>query len=401
ASDVTEWLDNGGTVEFLNELTGELPEYGTVECKNIGGIFFFKWADKNIQAEISVIKENLNGLYCEVVFSPLGNAKPYIRNIVNLLKASEKSTFAKSLQPKREDIQCAELLEEASEEVIKGYREGEDVVDLDTLEAPRTSKYRLYPFYEESEITTLYGAHETLKSYKMYYDAILIQNGLEIDGLRAAKGNVLILDYETHKFAGRERVKALIKGLRKQGLKSPLYRKCKRALPLDILNIQKLILEHGIKVVFVDSVGMSCGGDANSQETMTSYYRALRALDVTVITIDHEPRDANNIYGSVYKEIIARDIFETSTTAGAEDTIKHLIVKHTKTNNRGRIPNISFKFEFDGDEDSIETVIVSRAEVPETATVFGAEGTKDTLIAHFKKNQNIPDTPKHTAYQIK
>jgi len=83
---------------------------------------------------------------------------------------------------------------------------------------------------------------------------------------------------------------------------SLFYWQCDRPLPQMIDVIRRVIREHKIDYVVVDSIAYACGGDAESSEIASRYKVATQAFGVGSLHLAHVPKngDTNKPFGSAY-----------------------------------------------------------------------------------------------------
>lgn len=142
-------------------------------------------------------------------------------------------------------------------------------------------------------------------------------------------GPILYLDWETCEQDLNIRWSLLNNG-RRDGI---IYRRCAGSLAAELDYLQGVVLESKPVLVIVDSAGPACAGDLNSAEVAIEYFRALRYLDVTSLTVAHTPKNhPGTIIGSAYFMNLARSAWEvrSSSEEGSDEMI--LGVAHRKNN---------------------------------------------------------------------
>jgi len=101
--------------------------------------------------------------------------------------------------------------------------------------------------------------------------------------------SVLYADWETSAGDHRDRLEALF------GADMPdvLYARCEAPMTFEADRLRRLIVAHGIKYAFFDSIGYGCDGKPEDAEVANAYFRALRRLRVGATLIAHINRSEN------------------------------------------------------------------------------------------------------------
>src|SRR5207237_8385433 len=113
----------------------------------------------------------------------------------------------------------------------------------------------------------------------------------------------LYLEYESDQEISERRLGTLHRGHPELGEASPLYRRMMQPLTADFSILTRIIAEHDVQVLVVDSLAMACGGSPlQDPSTAVAYFAALRQLPCASISIAHVPNNAETptIYGSVF-----------------------------------------------------------------------------------------------------
>jgi len=353
------------------------------ELKRIADVFLFNWTKGGIEAKLDHISERGDGVSGELLIK-YKNEHVY-HGKINLISPQSKNTLVKSLSSRVNHLDWGAVIEQIAFKTLDQYRIGEPVVQLGTL-APRTTpRYRLYPFILEGERVIFYGFGGSGKSKLSQFMALMVQNGLNLMGMTTVKGNTLILDWESSAHTVDEWLKACRNGLGMPDLDLPLYRYCTRGLQDDIESVQQIILDNHIELIIVDSVGMAIGGDAESQDMARTYFNALRSLKIASISIDHKAKKGKGIYGSVYKENIARATFEFRAHRNEASPILNVGIFNLKANDTPIIQSSGFKLEIIGDEDYIETVEVSQQDTRYVPEIDASLSQRQQIINFLKE----------------
>ena len=184
------------------------------------------------------------------------------------------------------------------------------------------------------------------KSWLALYMALLVSTGrIGLGGLLPIPGPVLYLDYETDADTVWTRINQLTSALNIPLPEDFYYREMVQTVAGDIIEIAKMVLAHDIKMVVVDS-GAPATAEPEAQAAVTEYFRSLRALDVTSLTIAHISKTGklNQPFGSIFWRNAPRSnirIFGQSEDGGFISAIRH-----TKANNGQLLPDRALRFMF-------------------------------------------------------
>lgn len=207
--------------------------------------------------------------------------------------------------------------------------------------------------------------HNTGKTFFCLRLAISLATGREFLGYQPQEAvPTLFIDYEDNEKTASFRlsrlcadptlrlsskdVKHYIRYLNPQG--APLY--------TIVPALKKIIREHNIGLVLVDSVASACGAEPEKAEAAAQYYNALKALNVTTLSIAHvvktEGAKQDKAFGSVFWHNLARNTWnlqgeedpeEDKTTLGAVmgEKSKQLGLFHRKFNGGPKSQPINVK----------------------------------------------------------
>lgn len=328
---------------------------------SIGGLYRLRWEDEQIVIHVERLYENSHfEVSCELQINTLSPASPthlHGGTRLNITSAESRRRLAKYLNEDVSPNNWTAILEQTSVMVLAEWRKGAPVIELAQHAVKEALGMRVAPILQERQATVFYGEGDTLKSFMALFLAVLVKSGEKQAGLVPEPGNVLYLDYETDEDTMWERAGMIATGL---GLGIPeglYYRYMHQPLAADIEQIKRIVLDRGIEFVVVDSAAPAVM-EPESASMTTEYFRALRSLRITSLTIAHLAKNTKVAapFGSIYWRNLPRANFEVK----ASREFKHVIVglKNTKSNNRRRLHDLGFTFEFDND-----LVVVEKAEV--------------------------------------
>jgi len=248
--------------------------------------------------------------------------------------------------------------------VLAEWRKGSPTIELATHKVRDALGMRVEPILQERQATLFYGEGDTLKSFIALYLALIVRFGDKATGLTPEPGNVLYLDYETDEDTMWQRAGMIAIGLGRDIPEGLFYRYMHQALAADIQQINRIVLDKGIEFIIIDSAAPAVL-EPESAAMTTEYFRALRSLRTTSLTIAHVPKNAKEAtpFGSSFWRNLPRATFRVQ----ASRELKHVAVglKHTKSNNGRRLHDLGFRFDFENEMVVVESIDVK--EVPELA----------------------------------
>lgn len=315
------------------------------------GIYTLVWEQEKISVRIDRLREDgHNNVTGEILVQTLLPATPsHLHQArLNLTSTAARRTLATQLRERIEEPDWTMIVEQACVLVLQKHREGEPAIDLKDMPAPEGPHYRLEPLLPEGHPSLIFGAGGVGKSLLALYFAVLVSSGYQWHNLIAMPGRVLFLDFETSGSELRERAIAIEAGLRDPGGSDIVYRFCVQPLANDIEQIQRIVSDRQIELVIIDSLGPACGGNPNDSEPVIAYFRALRSLRITTLTIDHPAKNATTAtpYGSVYKLNLSRSVFELRKEQEPGEDAMRLGLFHRKTNFGKLLPPIGLHVAF-------------------------------------------------------
>jgi len=346
---------------------------------SIGDVFELRWVEEKIRIKVDHLHESSLGVYAEITASQdSGDKSLHLQHArVNMLTVSAKKGLARQLSD-RVDLDWDTIIEQTCVNVLREYRKGEPVIQVGGLPEHKKARYRLYPYVLDKEITAIYGLGGSGKSYFVIYIAVCVQCGHSFFGIEPIQGNALILDWEGSQYVADMRVKALKKGMAIESKELPYYRRCSHLLRDDTQEIQRIVLEHNIKMVIIDSVGMASGFD-DYHSSAISMLRALRSLGVACLCIDHTPKAGESLFGSVYKTNEARSVFELQGMQSPGEDKSDIALFHRKINDGRLVKPVSYHVEFTGDNEVTESVAFTKQDIQGVAEFAKQTAMKEQI----------------------
>jgi len=346
--DAFNFIAQGGNVDELLKTARkwEPIPHGPQVTAN-GGVFVYDWPEHDTRIQIDRVRESKDTFTAEIFVSHGGERIHQAR--LTLLSGRSRAEIAQQCIKKLDTIEWAQLIEFACLTTVERYRQGEPVVEIGNSPLSEKPQHLLYPFLVEGQANLVYGAGGTCKSYLSATMALALLTNKEIAGIKPTRSaKTLILDYETSAQETNERIRYLKQGLGLVTAQNVLYRFGHQNVVSEIVDIQRLVSEHNVGLVVVDSYGMACGGDAWSQQVARDYFMALRSLRVTTLTIDHIAKGENGSspFGSVYKVNEARSVWEIMASSEPDSDVVDVSLTHRKFNAGKRLKPVGFRFTF-------------------------------------------------------
>ena len=339
-----------------------------------GSGYTLQWPLLQIQMHVSRLRSDNGRVSAEVRVSSTSAAVPgHLHQARHTLNSTQsKRQLAKALASNFNGIEWEGYVEQACVCILERLRAGAPVIELATLPPRPVEEERLSPLLLERQPTLLFGEGSSGKSLLATYCAVLIGGGVSDPHtqLRGRQGRILYLDYETDEYEVGERITAICQGLGIQRPTGIFYRRCAQPFDEQIEELQEVVTDKQIDVVIVDSVGYACGGEPESADFVLRYFRALRSLNVTSLSIDHVSKSAEQgrprtPFGSVYKSNSARSVWEVVKSQEAGSDVLSVGLYHRKVNNGRLLKPIGLRIDFA--EDIVSFSRQEVADVPELA----------------------------------
>ena len=316
----------------------------------IGGIYNYQWEQESVQIILERLREDSRRtVTAEIRISarPEGHIHQTRINLLATRSRNEVARYCRDRCQRGRDWEA--IIEQLCVMTLDVFREGEPIVNLGEVDPPAEPIYRLRPFVVEGEATIIYGEGGIGKSYLAGFMAATVDQNLSSDICDPIPGKVLYLDFETTRDIAARRFQGLRRGFGFGGVSNVIYRFCHQSLPSDIGEIQRIVAEHDIELVVVDSAGPACGGDPESAASAINYFTALRSLRKSSITIAHRSKNGSvGPFGSVYWVNYPRMAYELKKSQEVDEDVMHVALIHRKVND-GRLQHpMSFKIEWHG-----------------------------------------------------
>jgi len=377
------------------------------------GIGFINYAWPELRLRVIAERYTDDG-YAELSFySVKGSNESLLHTTrVNLLATTTMNSLAKRLEKNSQDIPWTDILTYITGKTMEIARRGEPAVPIGKKPESMKVEYQLSPILEKGHPTTIYSPGGYAKSYLAAYIACLVQFNIvgiadSHSCLMPTAGNVLYLDWEASQADHERRLWAIKQGLGINNEDTLLYRFCHQPLANDIHNVQRLVADHVIDLVIIDSQIAAEGYGPNPSQVSSQYYNALRSLRCTTLTLDHVSKsewkgsgdsDSLGPYGSVVKFNRSRSQFELKKSQAAGDDYLELALVHRKHNEGKLLKPTGIRIEFNQDtEGQLESVTFTACDVGDNPELSKVQTLRDRLIGILKSG---PRTVKELAEKL-
>lgn len=325
-----------------------------------GNVFRLHWPEEGVAATVRRLHSGEPYVRGEVVWasSAPGEQGHIHQGLLSLNSSSSKTQVAKVLAERHPDKDWSTIVEQLAVLVLGVFRRGEPVAPLVPGAVGREAIPRaIEPLFFEGQPHVLFGEPGTMKSYLGLLLALLAATGggsADIPFCARRGMRPLYLDWESTRQDQADRLGRLERGLGLRSDERIAYRYCTPPLSHDVEQVQEAILDLGVDLVVIDSLGPAAGGDLNSAESAQDFFAALRTLQCTSIILAHVAKNADptrrTIFGSQFFNALARGTAEIKRhqEPGADSVSVGI---YPRKSNLGRLERpLGLTFTFAGDE---------------------------------------------------
>ncbi|MBU2597553.1 MAG: AAA family ATPase [Planctomycetes bacterium] len=325
--------------------------------------YLYKWTEANILISVDRVDDGKRAVIAEITIESYPKLEHIWQSRFNMTSSQSRLQLSKQLQPKIPSID--QILESLCLTFLKQLRQGEPVIEIGNLPRRTALDYLLQPIILNKELNLIFGAGGIGKSYLAALCSLLIQTGYQYLNLVPKRANVLYLDYETSSEELNQRIVNLKEGLGITLNEGITYRLCSQPLHEEIPEIRRIIGQHNIGFLVVDSIGGACGGEPESAEVILRFFTSLRSLKVTPLCIDHVAKvgTAGTPFGSIYKFNTVRNLFEMKKNQEVGEDFLEVALIHRKINVGKLLEPIGYRFNFQEDKTLISSIEPSQ--IPE------------------------------------
>ena len=226
---------------------------------------------------------------------------------------------------------------------------GGKLVWFDRMGEPAPQEFVADPAIPKAFPAVLHGMGGSAKSYLALHFAILRTSvGGHWLGSRVYRGGkVLVVDFELNRNIFNSRVRKLARGmgLNPSDIAGLAYYEVGDTPTATVFeDAHKMCQQYGFDVVVIDSVGPALEGDTTLAKDVLKFYRdrisPLCSIGTTPLLIDHQARaytddeyQSKGVFGSSYKEHLARSVFQVQPKPTDEDSDTLVVrMRHRKAN---------------------------------------------------------------------
>jgi len=297
---------------------------------------------------------------------------------VNLLSTSTMNQLVKRMETNSAETPWQQCLTYIAKTAMEYQRRGEPGEILQPI--PGTVKhpgYYIEPLLLKGLPNLIHGAKGANKTTLGLVALGLCANGVNdsMTGLVAnEEARVGILDWENDKDTTIYNISCLIEAQTIPYFE-PAYLRCSLPLVDDVQKIADWVTENRLDIVLIDSLGQAAGTDSfdsSGKRAALRFFQASRQLKVTTLIIGQESKNEEGkktIYGSVYFQYYARNIFELKATKDPLDPkILHLALFHTDANFSGLHEPLGFRTTYEPGSTLVESEEVKLSQFLERAS---------------------------------
>jgi hypothetical protein len=324
-----------GKLKPATELAGKGPQLIAER-----GVYTVLWhVPEQVQFEFDLLRvdRRTGTMTAEVTVWTHWPVTDYIHSAsLNLSSTQARSTLAKHLagRVKDRELDWPALVETAVVKVRNAYRAGEPAILLRDAPEPMLSGAILPPIVSTEGATLWYGDGGTGKSELALAAGCVIHSGRGdvLAGLEpVAMRRTAFLDWEWTASVHRGRLSRLWPD---DELPDLMYVRCSLPLAQDVERLRRMVREHGIEFVVIDSVALAAGGDPERAETAIEFYGGLRQLEVDALLIAHVTKqgDGEKPFGSTFWHNSARSTWYVRKAQDAGSSSLRVAMVNKKAN---------------------------------------------------------------------
>ena len=322
-----------------------------------GSVYTARWKDEALSMHFNRLREASSGsVSAEVLIQNHNDTNPHVHHArLNLVSTRSRAEVAKHCTDRFPTIDWVARIEQACVAALRTYREGEPVVDITEMPVSERLRYRVEPLLVEGHPNLIFGDGGLGKSLFATYLSVLIAGGIVTNRLICEPGKVLYLDYEASVDELKERYDAISAGLETDP-PSMMYQFNYEPVAGRIEELQAIVAEHNIGFVIIDSAAPACGDEPEMTKNAIAFFRALRSLKVTTLTVAHVSKAGGGKagpFGSKFWLNYPRSVWEVRKAQEPGQNSIDFSLWHRKVNSSGLLAPLAYRVRFDTDEKQI------------------------------------------------
>ena len=302
------------------------------------------WPRESVSLLFDRIAERSDGTHAEI--TPIMNGANFptptqlTPSRVNLLNNRSREDWCRRIGKVsgKTGIPWDRVLENSVSYVLRVFRRGESEVLLDAPTYPQ-KEYAVKPLVYQNLPSVIFALAAKCKSLTALFLCLLAECGESMCGLTVSQSHqTLFLDWELDQSVQGFRKQQILKSHPTLQTPGPLYRRMYRPLSDELQTIMKLVQEHDISLLIIDSLAPATGGDQIGAEGALRFFEALRLLNIGCLILAHTPKNTEQktIYGNVFNHNLSRSVWELKSTQ-EENSNEVCLGFYHKKNNLGRL----------------------------------------------------------------
>jgi hypothetical protein len=351
----------------------------------------FSWPDEGVEVLVDRLTESKSDLLAEVTVRTAAPFPGLLRQAkFNLSSTRVRNEWIRTLSERGLEVDWYAIIEQVCTLSLRRWREGSPIIDLAQVEPREDDAYLLRPYIVEGAASGLFADGGVGKSLFALAAALTLATGQPILGVVPSRiCSVLYLDWEWDQDAHAERLLALCEGA---GIEVPRdriwYRREIASINETAPSIRRQIVEKGIGLVIIDSLGFARGGEPESADLTIRTFASFRSFGVPTLFIDHIAKhstDRQHSFGSVYTRNSARLMWRIDAEEQDQRGTRRLGLVNTKWNRSHQKPRGLL---LTTETDTFDHLVLARFDDcdPPLVTVR-AGGIKEALIALLRQNE--------------
>tara|TARA_R110002020_G_scaffold341992_1_gene556525 strand:- start:879 stop:3029 length:2151 start_codon:yes stop_codon:yes gene_type:complete len=345
----------------------------------------FIWTEWGLKVLADSIKKTSRGIECKLNVSSTEQGHMYMGRL-NLHSASQKQQFVRDLK-NRAEYDWSGIINHIAKLIEDSIDTPEDIVDLAKVKERKDDPFLIYPFMRKSNPVILYGDGGEGKSTLAVAVGLSIATGknfiptFEVNDI----GNVMYLDWEQEAEDVADVMKKMCLGL---GIEVPsesfLYRRMVGSLSDHVEGIHRDIIANDIKMIIIDSLVASSGGDVNDSETARILFNIVRGFKVSAIIITHISKaDEGKPFGSIFFWNYARNVWQLAKSQDTGVYTSVIGLFHKKSNRNMLSTPLGLEVEFTN-----QSIKYSTADLQDEPELSGRTTIADQISGLLR---NAPD----------
>lgn len=321
------------------------------------------------------------------------------RTRLNLLSLSTRASLVKQLNERypKAGRNWQQMLDQAIQWVLSQHRAGEPAVILTNAPDPEQIGSVLPPLIAEDGPTIFFGDGGASKSYLALAVAGSLQSGRDVipGMLPTRRLKVAYLDWEWSAHVHKRRLLRLMP----EAPPPILYVPMRLALKEERDRLRRLIREHELEFLVLDSAGLAAGGAPEEAEVAIAFFATLRELGLPNLIIAHVNRSdsskgsADRPFGSQYWHNSARSTWYVKAQENPMPGQLSVALLHRKDNEEGRHRPVGLRWRWEDERTWIENASIEADPSLEEELPIGKR------ITLLLRGEGVPPLTQHEIVQ--